>query len=155
QVGQVRNSAGTYATSFNRGLQYGPSLFDRRHVFNAIFNYDLPAGKGHRLSFSNAVADKFIAGRYVSGVFGANSRAPLVVVDGDVGGGPFSNTVNAIPLNGANGKGGGTHGSVCGTTGPNGATYGSAGNGPNCSHPAGTPPPQGSGINLFADPGAV
>jgi len=44
QLGGVQNNAGTYASSFNPNLQYGPSLFDRTHVFNAIFNYDLPAG---------------------------------------------------------------------------------------------------------------
>jgi carboxypeptidase family protein len=129
QVGQVQNSAGTYATSFNRSLQYGPSLFDRTHIFNAIFNYDLPAGKGHRFSFRNGIADKFIAGWYVSGVFRANSGAPLVVVDGDVGGGPFSNTVNAIPLVSPDSIGGGAHRGVTGTT------FGSGGN-----------------VNLFSDP---
>jgi hypothetical protein len=129
QVGQVQNSAGTYATSFNKSLQYGPSLFDRTHIFNAIFNYDLPAGRGHRLSFSNSVADKFIAGWYVSGVFRASSGAPLVVVDGDVGGGPFSNTVNAIPLVSPDSIGGGAHRGVTGTN------FGSGGN-----------------VNLFSDP---
>jgi hypothetical protein len=96
-MGTVQNNAGTYASSFNRGLQYGPSLFDRTHIFNAIFNYDLPGGKGHWVHSNNNFVDKFIEGWYVSGVFRANSGAPLVVVDGDVGGGPFSNTANAIP----------------------------------------------------------
>ena len=132
QVGTVQNNAGTYATSFNRGLQYGPSLFDRRHIFNAIFNYDLPAGKGHRISFANSFADKFIAGWYVSGVFRANSGAPLVVVDGDVGGGPFSNSVNAIPLVSPDSIGGGAHRGVTGTT------FGSGGN-----------------VNLFSNPDAA
>ena len=45
-LGGVQNSASTYQTSFNPTLEYGPSLFDRTHVFNAIFNYDLPAGRG-------------------------------------------------------------------------------------------------------------
>ena len=83
----MQNNGGTHASSFNPNLQYGPSLFDRTHVFNAIFNYDLPAGKGHKFSFSNSVLDKIISGWYVTGVFRANSGLPIPVVGGDFGGG--------------------------------------------------------------------
>jgi hypothetical protein len=116
QLGGVQNNAGTYATSFNPNLQYGPSLFDRTHVFNAIFNYDLPAGKGHKFSFSNGVVDKFISGWYVSGVFRANSGLPLPVIGGDYGGGPFANSVNMIPTVNPGSLGGGAHFGVSGTT---------------------------------------
>jgi hypothetical protein len=133
QVGTVQNNAGTYATSFNRNLQYGPSLFDRKHVFNAIFNYDLPAGKGHRFSFSNSVADKLLAGWYVSGVFRANSGAPLTVTGGDFGGGPFASSVNLIPTVDPGSIGGGAHRGVTGSGG-----FGTAGD-----------------VNLFANPGAA
>jgi len=145
QVGTVQNNAGTYATSFNPNFQYGPSLFDRTHVFNAIFNYDLPGGHGHKISFGNNIADKFISGWYVSGVFRAASGPPLTVVDGDLGGGFFGNSLNAIPTVGIGSLGAGVHGSVCSSGG-----FGSAGNGPNC-----TGAPQGTGLNLFANPGAV
>ena len=133
QVGTVQNNAGTYATSFNRNLQYGPSLFDRTHVFNAIFNYDLPAGQGHKFSLGNHVLNKIIDGWYVSGVFRANSGAPLTVIGGDFGGGAFATSVNLIPLADPTSIGGGAH---FGVTGSNG--FGTAGN-----------------INLFSDPGAA
>ena len=116
QLGGVQNNAGTYATSFNPNLQYGPSLFDRTHVFNAIFNYDLPAGKGHKFGFNNTVLDKVIGGWYVSGVFRANSGLPLPVVGGDFGGGPFANSVNMIPTVAPSSLGGGAHFGVTGTT---------------------------------------
>jgi len=144
QVGTVQNNAGTYATSFDPNLQYGPSLFDRTHVFNAIFNYDLPAGTGHKVSFGNNILDKIIGGWYVTGVFRAASGPPLTVVDGDLGGGFFGNAINAIPLVGTN-LGAGTHGSVCSSGG-----FGSNGDGPNCG--AGL---TGTGLNLFANPGAI
>lgn len=115
QLGGVQNNAGTYATSFNPNLQYGPSLFDRTHVFNAIFNYDLPAGKGHKFSLNNTVLDKVIGGWYVSGVFRANSGLPLPVVGGDFGGGPFANSVNMIPTVAPSSLGGGAHFGVTGT----------------------------------------
>jgi hypothetical protein len=140
QVGTVQNNAGTYATSFNPNFQYGPSLFDRTHVFNAIFNYDLPAGRSHKFTFSNAILDKFIAGWYVSGVFRAASGPPLTVVDGDLGGGFFQSNVNAIPLKGTS-LGEGVHGTVCGTT------FGTAGNACNSG--------SGTGLNLFANPDAI
>ena len=144
QVGTVQNNAGTYANSFNPSFQYGPSLFDRTHVFNAVFNYDLPAGNGHRFSFGNNIANKIIGGWYVSGVFRATSGPPLAVVDGDSGGGFFANPLNAIPLVSTN-LGAGTHGGVCSSNG-----FGSAGDGPNCGANL-----SGTGLNLFANPGAV
>jgi Carboxypeptidase regulatory-like domain len=146
QVGTVQNNAGTYATSFNPNYQYGPSLFDHTHIFNAIFNYDLPAGHGHKFSFGNSIADKVIAGWYVSGVFRAVSGPPLTVADGDLGGGFFQNGLSAIPTVAIGTIGAGSHGNVC--SGANG--FGSAGNGPGC-----TGAPQGTGLNLFANPDAA
>jgi len=146
QVGTVQNNAGTYASSFSPGYQYGPSLFDHTHIFNAIFNYDLPAGNGHKFSFGNNIANKFIGGWYVSGVFRAASGPPLTVTNGDLGGGAFANGLSAIPLVGAGTLGAGNHGTVCsGSLG-----FGSAGDGPNCG--AGL---TGTGRNLFANPDAV
>ena len=139
QVGTVQNNAGTYATSFDPNFQYGPSLFDRTHVFNLLFNYDLPAGGGHRFHFSNGIADKFISGWYTSGVFRAASGLPLTVVDGDLGGGLFGSSLNAVSSVGIGSLGAGVHGNVCGTG------FGTAG----CSSGGGT------GLNLFANPDAA
>lgn len=145
QVGTVQNNAGTYATSFNPNYQYGPSLFDRTHVFNAVFNYDLPAGGSHQFHFGNSIADKVIAGWYISGVFRAASGPPLTVTDGDLGGGFFGNGLNAIPLEAISSMNAGVHGSVCSSGG-----FGSAGDGPNCGSGL-----MGTGVNLFANPGAI
>jgi Carboxypeptidase regulatory-like domain len=116
QLGGVQNNAGTFASSFHPNLQYGPSLFDRTHVFNAIFNYDLQAGKGHRFHFTNGILDKFISGWYVTGVFRANSGLPIPVVGGDFGGGPFSNSESMIATVDPGSLGSGAHHGVTGTT---------------------------------------
>lgn len=150
QVGTVQNNAGTYASSFSPNYQYGQSLFDRTHVFNAIFNYDLPAGTGHKFNFRNNIANKIIGGWYTSGVFRAASGTPLTVSGGDLGGGFFGNTVNLIPLVPGS-LGTGTHFGVCSTS----SGFGSAGDGPNCPVPTGQPPATGTGLNLFANPGAI
>jgi hypothetical protein len=132
QLGGVQNNAGTYQTSFNPNLQYGPSLFDRTHVFNGIFNYDLPAGRGHKFSFSNNILDKFIGGWYVSGVFRAATGVPRGITAGNFGGGSFSGSESLIPTVAPSSIGGGAHFGVKGTT------FGSGGN-----------------VNIFANPDAA
>jgi hypothetical protein len=131
-LGAVQNSASTYQTSFNPTLQYGPSLFDRTHVFNAIFNYDLPAGQGHRFHIGNNVLDKFIEGWYTSGVFRAASGLPRGVTAGNFGGGSFSGSQNLIPLVSPSSISGGANFGVTGTQ------FGTGGN-----------------VNIFSNPDAA
>jgi Carboxypeptidase regulatory-like domain len=131
-AGTVQNSASTYETSFNTGLQYGPSLFNRRHVFNAIFNYDLPAGHGHVFHFNNNVVDKFIEGWYTSGVFRAATGVPRDVTEGNFGGGSFSASESMIPTVDTSSISGGAH------FGVTGGTFGTGGN-----------------VNIFGNPDAA
>jgi hypothetical protein len=95
--------------SFNKGRDYGPSLFDRRHVLNLFFVYDMPFGKGQYFHGGSAL-DKIIGGWTVSGVFAAASGIPVAVFDGSTSGecdqwgngdgsGPCGNS--QIPLAGA------------------------------------------------------
>ena len=75
-----QNNAGFYQNSFYPGVEYGPSIFDRRHVFNLNWVYELPGGKGHLASFHNGF-DRLVEGWYVSGIVTAWSGVPLVVSD--------------------------------------------------------------------------
>ena len=75
-----QNNAGFYQNSFYPGVEYGPSPFDRRHVFNLTWVYDLPAGKGHMFSFHNGF-DRILGGWYTSGISSAWSGVPLIVSD--------------------------------------------------------------------------
>jgi hypothetical protein len=75
-----QNNAGFYQNSFYPDVQYGRSIFDRQHVLNANFVYELPAGKGHRLSFRNGF-DRLIGGWFVAGIVTAWSGVPLIVSD--------------------------------------------------------------------------
>jgi carboxypeptidase family protein len=155
QIGTVQNSASYYASSFNPAYEYGPSFFDRTHVFNLTYNYDLPLGRGHSLgSSSHEWLNKIIGGWYTSGIFRANSGAPLNVVEGQsgssLGGGLiFGFPQAALPNSGPSSMGGGTHGGVCAGPGNPGAT----GDGPNCSslYASGTTL-SGTGINYFGNP---
>ena len=155
-VGAVQNSASYYATSFHPGIEYGNSFFDRTHVLNAVFNYDLPFGHGHRLGSSHEALNKLIGGWYTAGVVRFSSGQPLLVQESNQvfgGGAIFAFPTGEIPLVNPSSLGGGVHNGVC--AGP--GNPGSGSDGPNCQslYPAGTPPLTGSGINYFGDAGAA
>jgi hypothetical protein len=75
-----QNNAGFYQNSFYPNVQYGPSPFDRRHVLNMNFFYELPMGKDHRLGFHNGF-DRALSGWYVAGIVTAWSGVPLIISD--------------------------------------------------------------------------
>jgi hypothetical protein len=142
-VGAVQNSASYYATSFNPSIEYGPSFFDRTHVLNATFNYDLPFGRGHRLGSSHEAVNKFIGGWYTAGVIRVSSGIPLLVQESNQvfgGGAIFAFPTGEMPLVDPSSLGGGVH---HGVTGSNGVGTNS------------DPTTGGSGINYFSDPSAA
>jgi hypothetical protein len=133
-----QNQAAFYTNSFHPGVDYGPSAYDRTHVFNANYVYDLPAGRGHKLS-GGRFLDRIIGGWYTSGVFTALSGVPLFVTE--------SNQVwgdDAI-LGGATGM----IPTASVSTSLNGGVVGSGGVGTAGGGATGT------GLNLFSDPQAA
>ncbi len=133
-----QNSAGFYRNSFHPGVEYGPSFFDRTHVFNANYVYDIPAGKGHRFS-GGRFFDRIIGGWYTSGIVTAMTGQPQFVTEssqvwgddiilGSATGGIQTASVSTGFNSGVGGSGG----------------VGTAGGGVN-----------GTGLNLFADPKAA
>jgi len=65
----------TMQDAYNPNRSYGPSLFDRRHVFNGWLNWTLPFGRGQRWATSG-FADKAFGGWSTSYVFTAGSGVP-------------------------------------------------------------------------------
>lgn len=151
QIGTVQNSASYFASSFNPAYEYGPSFFDRPHIFNATYSYDLPFGHGHLLgSSSHEWFNKIIGGWYSAGIIRVASGQPLTVVEGlsgsSLGGGLiFGVSQGAIPTVNPNSLGGGVHEGVCSSGG-----VGSTGDGANCG-----PGDTGTGVNYFANPAAA
>jgi Carboxypeptidase regulatory-like domain len=143
QLGDVQNNLALITTGFDPNVDYGPAQSDRRHVFNAIVNYQLPFGPERRWS-SHGWANALIGGWYFSGIYRAYSSLPLFVTDNNgVFGGSLSGlATGAIPLGDPNSLGAGVHDGVVGSGG-----VGTSGN------PANANP--GSGLNLFADPEAA
>jgi len=79
----------TWFTLRNARLNYGPSPFDRRHVFNAYWTYDLPFGKGRRFLSNNAILDRLVGGWTLGGRETIASGDPLLLNGG-------RNTVNNL-----------------------------------------------------------
>jgi carboxypeptidase family protein len=73
----------------NARLNYGPTPFDRRHVFNAFWTYDLPFGKGRKFSAANPVIDRLIGGWTLGGRETIASGDPTLLNGG-------RNTVNNL-----------------------------------------------------------
>lgn len=143
-VGAVQNSASYYATSFNPSIEYGQSFFDHTHIINAVFNYDLPFGHGHKLGSSDhEFINKFIGGWYTAGVVRFSSGAPILVQESNQvfgGGAIFAFPTGEIPLVKPSSLGGGVHNGVAGSNGVG---------------TAGDPATGGSGINYFSNPSAA
>ena len=141
-----QNQAGIYSNSYFPNVDYGPSLFDRTHIFNASYLYELPLGKGHQFG-GGKEGNRLLGGWFTSGIFTAYSGLPYFVTESSQvwgGGSIFGFAVGRIPTVDTSTFGNSTHGGVCST----GA--GSSGNGPNCSTPG-----KGTGLNIFANPAAV
>jgi hypothetical protein len=99
QGGRTQGFINGFDDSFNPNAMYGPSYFDRTHVFNATFNYNLPFGQGHKLSAGSGV-NRIIGGWSMSGVFRAMSGLPLVDAESGFaygGGLVTTNNVDMIP----------------------------------------------------------
>lgn len=143
QVGDVQNNLALISSGFDADIDYGPSQADRRHVFNAVFTYDLPFGRGQRWANSGAV-ERFTGGWYLSGVYRAYSSLPLIVTDNT--GFVFAGSIAGVPSQGAIPTvdpatlGPGIYQDVTGSGGI--AT-------------AGNPATGGTGLNLFASPEAA
>lgn len=139
QVGNVQNNLSLITTGFDPNVDYGPALSDRRHVFNAIFNYELPFGPGRWVSSDQGWLNKLMGGWYLSGIFRAFTSLPFSVDDNaGVFGGSLAGLTNAaIPLVDVSTLNTGVFRGVAGSGG-----VGTIGN----------PATGGSGLNLFADP---
>ena len=137
-----QNQAGIYSNSYFPNVDYGPSLFDRTHIFNFSYVYNLPLGKGHRFG-GGSWTSRLLGGWYTSGIFSAFSGLPLFVTESSQvwgGGSIFGFAVGMIPTVNPSSFGNSVHGGVTGSNG-----IGTSGN----------PSNKGTGLNLFADPATV
>ena len=86
-MSNIFNSSDQTATSQvrtlrNSRLDYGPTPFDIRHVFQGYWTYSLPVGKGRALNISNPVLNAVVGGWNVSGIHRWTSGHPFKLVTG-------------------------------------------------------------------------
>jgi len=68
---------------YNRKLNYARSDFDRTHVFQSNFLYELPFGKGKKFgSGASGVVDRIIGGWQVSGIMRYTTGRPMTLFSG-------------------------------------------------------------------------
>jgi hypothetical protein len=143
-IGITQECTGALPDAFNLDRSYASSLFDRRHTFNMLLNYELPFGKGKRWA-SGALADKLFGGWSVSSIYTVASGLPDLIYDSSACGTEFGSTaanglsVGLIPVGGG----------VTTMTRANNPTLTSSGYGSG-SAPAGTGVP-----NAFQNPDAL
>jgi hypothetical protein len=70
--GLTQECTGIIPDAYNPSRSYAPSLFDRRHTFNLLVNYELPFGKGKGMA-TGPVTDRLLGGWSISGVYTAAS----------------------------------------------------------------------------------
>lgn len=92
-LGFTQENTCAVADAYNVNRTYAPSLFDRRHTFNLLVTYELPAGRGKAWATSG-VADKVLGGWSVSSVYSAASGLPLEVTDLNACASEFGSTPN-------------------------------------------------------------
>ncbi|MBI3404026.1 MAG: carboxypeptidase regulatory-like domain-containing protein [Acidobacteria bacterium] len=71
----------SFTSPFRPKFDYEPSIFDRRHTFNAHWYYELPFGKGKKWANSNAFVDKVFGGWHFAGIYTAASGQPICFFD--------------------------------------------------------------------------
>jgi hypothetical protein len=142
----TQNNTAEFQNSLFPEYDYGPSLFDVRHVYNGNATYELPFGKGRKWATGSSIADKIIGGWDTAVIITRQSGLPLTVAQnagqafggGSIGG--FIPNSGAIPLKNSL-FGPSVHPGVNGS-----GTVGTAGN-PTTN--------RGSGLNIFANPEEV
>ncbi len=93
----AQNDSTNLPNPLNPGVDYGPSIFDRRNTFNGFFVYTMPRDFSALPKYANAVLGNW----YVSGIVNAVSGLPVYVTEGTQvwGGGTRSaGSTPAVPL---------------------------------------------------------
>lgn len=81
-TGNVQSASSTPFDVNNRDLNYTWSDFDRRHVFQSTWVYELPFGQGRSFKTGNKVLDYVIGGWQVAGTLIWQSGRPFTVYAG-------------------------------------------------------------------------
>lgn len=93
--GNTQQRFDPFLNVFNGSIERARAPFDLTHVFNLNAIYDLPLGKGHRLT-AGRFFDRVIGGWSVSSVVSYQSGAPFSILSGL---GTFNRSSNGVAVN--------------------------------------------------------
>jgi hypothetical protein len=71
-----------YFTLRDKGLNYGPDVYDVRSVFTAYSTYELPFGRERQFSIDNPVLDQIFGGWAISSVLRLQTGRPFLLTSG-------------------------------------------------------------------------
>jgi hypothetical protein len=71
-----------YTTLRDKGLNWGPDVYDVRHTFQSYWTYELPFGQGRRFGIDNAVLNHILGGWSTSGILRMQTGRPFLLTSG-------------------------------------------------------------------------
>ena len=71
-----------YRTLRDKGLDWGPTAYDLRHIFQAYGTYELPFGKDRHFNIDNALLDQIVGGWSASGIVRIQTGRPFLLTSG-------------------------------------------------------------------------
>ena len=77
-----RGAAAELQTLRDKSLEWGPTGYDLRHIFQVYGTYDLPFGDGRRYDFQNGVVEQVLGGWALSAIVRMQSGRPFLLQSG-------------------------------------------------------------------------
>jgi len=71
-----------YRTLRDKELEWGPTAYDLRHIFQTYLTYELPFGSGRRFGINNGVLDQVFGGWSTSTIVRIQSGRPFLLTSG-------------------------------------------------------------------------
>jgi hypothetical protein len=71
-----------YRTLRNKDLDWGPTAYDLRHIFQAYGTYELPVGRNRRFNIDNPVLDQILGGWSASAIVKLQTGRPFLLESG-------------------------------------------------------------------------
>jgi hypothetical protein len=71
-----------YTTLRDKSLNWGPTVYDVRHIFQSYWTYEIPVGSGRRVNIDNAVLDQVFGGWALNGIVRMQSGRPFLLTSG-------------------------------------------------------------------------
>ena len=73
------DNTGDWNTLRDKSLNWGPTAYDLRHIFQAYTTYDLPFGTGRSVPIDNAILDQILGGWSTSAIVRVQTGRPFLL----------------------------------------------------------------------------